>query len=143
MSTTGPPSITATAPTSGAGAPASARAACACSDSAVAAWAADGNSATRHATTKPPPTRRTTCVSTPRAPVLRGLLHQVFADVVAGGDDLLACPAVVGLTRRRAHHLLDQHQPAGDLVAGDQRPAVLGELLERRSRAFPGLDDGG
>src|SRR3954447_19601066 len=44
--------------------------------------------------------------------------------VSAGGD--LARPAVIGLARRRSHHLVDEHERLGQLVAGEAgggRPA--------------------
>src|SRR5437016_10676561 len=140
MSTRGPPSIATAAPTGGAVERARARATCVWSDGGgVAARAAEGMSTITDATANAPPTRRTTCVSTPRAAVLRALLHHVLAD----GRDLRARPAVVGLARRRAHHLLHEHEPAGNLVARDERPGVLGQVVERRSRAFSRLHDRG
>src|SRR5436190_16454746 len=52
-------------------------------------------------------------------------------------------PAVVGFPARRAHHLIDEVQLAGDLVAGDLGPAVLLDVLQRgRGSAGTGLHDG-
>src|SRR5262249_3302680 len=50
-------------------------------------------------------------------------------------------PAVVGLARRRAHDLVDDHHRARHLVAGDVVTTVRGELVERGRRAGPELHD--
>src|SRR4051812_7037487 len=55
-----------------------------------------------------------------------------FAGDVLGGDGL--GPAVVGLARRRALDLVDQHEHARHLVAGDAGSAVGLHLVELRYR---------
>src|SRR5687768_11818129 len=60
--------------------------------------------------------------------------------VVLGGDGR---PPVVGLAARVARHRAHQVQRTRHLVAGDARPTVLVELLQRRLLAWPGLDHGG